>query len=142
MRQRQNVTLHEETIRLMKEYQEQHHIRYPGEALDRIVAEWEEQQFKDHSQEYVMGLMAQRFQEVFSDEMKRLKLAANQSDKNTQVLLELMNGFAMDQNLESCVTTPIFESQAMKDAKEAVEERISNQRQKRISVRESQASSS
>ncbi|UOQ94043.1 hypothetical protein MUO14_03475 [Halobacillus shinanisalinarum] len=142
MRQRQNVTLHEETIRLMKGYQEQHHIRYPGEALDRMVAEWEEQQFKDHSQEYVMGLMAQRFQEVFSDEMKRVKLAANQSDKNTQVLLELMNGFAMDQNLESCVTTPIFESQAMKDAKEAVEERISNQRQKRISTRESQASSS
>ncbi|WP_237438711.1 hypothetical protein [Pseudalkalibacillus hwajinpoensis] len=133
MRKRQNVTLHEETIDLINEYQEQHHIRYPGEALDRMVAEWEEQQSKDHSLEYVMSLMANRFQEVFSEEMKRLRLAANSTNKNTQVLLELMNGFAMDQNLESCVTTQLFESQAMKDAREAVEERISHQRQKRIS---------
>ncbi|MGV2620930.1 UNVERIFIED_CONTAM: hypothetical protein N8J90_07065 [Halobacillus marinus] len=40
MRKRQNVTLHEETIALIKEYQEQHHIRYPGEALDRVIEEW------------------------------------------------------------------------------------------------------
>ncbi|QAS52328.1 hypothetical protein [Halobacillus litoralis] len=134
MGRRQNVTLHEETIALIKDYQEQHHIRYPGEALDRMIGEWEAQKATDHSQEYLLSLMAQRFQDVFSEEMKRLRLAANRSDKNTQVLLELMNGFAMDQNLESCVTTPIFESQAMKDAKQAVEERISHQRQKRISA--------
>lgn len=137
MRRRQNVTLHEETIALIKEYQEHYHIRYPGEALDRIIEEWEAQKSKEHSQEYIMGLMAQRFQKVFAEEMKRLRLAANRNDKNIQVLLELMNGFAMDQNLESCVTTPIFESQAMKDAREAVEERISHQRQKRISDLES-----
>ena len=43
MGRRQNVTLHEETIALIKEYQEQHHIRYPGEALDRMIEEWEAQ---------------------------------------------------------------------------------------------------
>ncbi|MBN9654699.1 hypothetical protein J0K78_10530 [Halobacillus sp. GSS1] len=142
MGKRQNVTLHDETIALIKEYQEQQHIRYPGEALDRMIEEWETQKSKDHSQEYLMSLMAQRFQDVFTEEMKRLRLAANRSDKNTQVLLELMNGFAMDQNLESCVTTSIFESQAMKDAKQAVEESISHQRQKRISAKETQPASS
>ncbi|UOQ95074.1 hypothetical protein MUO14_09155 [Halobacillus shinanisalinarum] len=139
---RNNLYLDDETMAYIEDYKEETGVSFNGQMVDQICREHQALLGQDRSREYIMRLMAEHFQEMFAEEMKRFRLAANRSDKNTQVLLELMNGFAMDQNLESCITTPIFESQAVKDAKEAVEERISNQRQKKISVEESQATSS
>lgn len=141
-KKRNNLYLDEETMAYIEAYKEETGVSFNGQMVDQICREHQAMQAQDCSQEYLMRLMADRFQHMFAEEMKRLRLAANRNDKNTQVLLELMNGLLMDQNVESCVTTSIFESQPMKDATEAVEERISNQRQKKISAEEAQAASS
>ena len=72
--------------------------------------------------------------DVLKNELTKIRLGANSADRNTQILIELMNGyfFANDLDLESIITTDKKKSDGVKMAKEVVEERISHARQKRI----------
>lgn len=128
------ITLDEETDTYIKDYMEEHNIRYNGEAIVRICREHQASKNTEWSLNYISEVVSKNLHDVLKSELTKIRLGANSADRNTQVLIELMNGyfFANDLDLESIITTDKIEVGGVKMAKEVVAERISHARQKRI----------
>ncbi|MED4679336.1 hypothetical protein [Bacillus nitratireducens] len=131
---RMQITLDEETDTYIKDYMEEHNIRYNGEAIVRICREHQASKSTEWSLNYISEIVSKNLHDVLKSELNKIRLGANSADRNTQVLIELMNGyfFANDLDLESIITTDKIEVGGVKMAKEVVAERISHARQKRI----------
>ncbi|PFS11249.1 hypothetical protein COK55_23145 [Bacillus cereus] len=131
---RMQITLDEETDTYIKDYMEEHNIRYNGEAIVRICREHQASKSSEWSLNYISEIVSKNLHDILKNELTKIRLGANSADRNTQVLIELMNGyfFANDLDLESIITTDKIEVGGVKMAKEVVAERISHARQKRI----------
>ncbi|MFE4763709.1 hypothetical protein [Bacillus mycoides] len=131
---RMQITLDEETDTYIKDYMEEHNIRYNGEAIVRICREHQVSKNTEWSLNYISEIVSKNLHDILKSELTKIRLGANSADRNTQVLIELMNGyfFANDLDLESIITTDKIEVGGVKMAKEVVAERISHARQKRI----------
>ncbi|WP_377911148.1 hypothetical protein [Bacillus songklensis] len=112
--------------------EEEHKIRFPGEAIAHICKEHKEGKSNAWSLKYISEVVTKNIQEVFKDELTKIRLGANSADKNTQILIELMNGLFFHYSINGLITTSIQEMDGVTTAKEEVKKRIAHQRQKRI----------
>lgn len=116
----------------INDYMEEHGIRYTGEAMGRICKEHEAAKNTEWSLNYVTEVVSKNLHDVLKSELTKIRLGANSADRNTQILIELLNGYFFLEGVDSLITTDKQEMGSVKIAKEAVAERISNARQKRI----------
>ncbi|WNS78824.1 hypothetical protein RRU94_02445 [Domibacillus sp. DTU_2020_1001157_1_SI_ALB_TIR_016] len=66
-------------------------------------------------------------------EMKRIRLGTNNTDRNTQVLIELLQGFMVASNKDTITTTDLYKPDFLVEAETVVHERIANLKQKKHS---------
>ncbi|HDR7594595.1 hypothetical protein [Bacillus mycoides] len=129
---RRQVTMDQATEDYIKDYMEEHGIRYTGEAMGRICKEHEAAKSTEWSLNYITEVVSNNLHDVLKSELTKIRLGANSADRNTQVLIELLNGYFFLESVDSIITTDKQEMGSVKIAKEVVAERISNARQKRI----------
>ncbi|MFJ6277532.1 hypothetical protein [Bacillus thuringiensis] len=129
---RRQVTMDQETEDYIKDYMEEHGIRYTGEAMGRICKEHEAAKNTEWSLNYVTEVVSKNLHDVLKNELTKIRLGANSADRNTQILIELLNGYFFLEGVDSLITTDKQEMGSVKIAKEVVAERISHARQKRI----------
>ncbi|PEW89793.1 hypothetical protein CN446_26800, partial [Bacillus cereus] len=115
---RMQITLDEETDTYIKDYMEEHNIRYNGEAIVRICREHQASKNTEWSLNYISEIVSKNLHDILKSELTKIRLGANSADRNTQVLIELMNGyfFANDLDLESIITTDKIEVGGVKMA--------------------------
>ncbi|PGR14217.1 hypothetical protein, partial [Priestia megaterium] len=87
---------------------------------------------KEWSLDYITETVSENLHGVLKSELKKIRLGTNSADKNTQILIEFMNGLYFHHGYEGIMTTELLELEATKLAKKVVGERIVNQRQKRL----------
>lgn len=126
------ITLDEETDTYIKDYMEEHNIRYNGEAIVRICREHQASKNTEWSLNYISEIVSKNLHDVLKSELTKIRLGANSADRNTQILIELLNGYFFLEGVDSLITTDKQEMESVKIAKEVVAERISNARQKRL----------
>ncbi|OUC00709.1 hypothetical protein BK784_14200 [Bacillus thuringiensis serovar medellin] len=129
---RRQVTMDQATEDYINDYMEEHGIRYTGEAMGRICKEHEAAKNTEWSLNYVTEVVSKNLHDVLKSELTKIRLGANSADRNTQILIELLNGYFFLEGVDSLITTDKQEMGSVKIAKEVVAERISNARQKRI----------
>ncbi|PEK99410.1 hypothetical protein COM24_27685 [Bacillus toyonensis] len=129
---RRQVTMDQETEDYIKDYMEEHGIRYTGEAMGRICKEHEAAKNTEWSLNYITEVVSNNLHDVLKSELTKIRLGANSADRNTQILIELLNGYFFLEGVDSLITTDKQEMGSVKIAKEVVAERISHARQKRI----------
>ncbi|MEH7281932.1 hypothetical protein ABWK26_11835 [Bacillus toyonensis] len=129
---RMQITLDEETDTYIKDYMEEHNIRYNGEAIVRICREHQASKSSEWSLNYISEIVSRNLHDVLKSELTKIRLGANSADRNTQILIELLNGYFFLEGVDSLITTDKQEMGSVKIAKEVVAERISHARQKRI----------
>lgn len=129
---RRQVTMDQETEDYINDYMEEHGIRYTGEAMGRICKEHEAAKNTEWSLNYVTEVVSKNLHVVLKSELTKIRLGANSADRNTQILIELLNGYFFLEGVDSLITTDKQEMGSVKIAKEVVAERISHARQKRI----------
>ncbi|QQK77827.1 hypothetical protein HUG15_21095 [Salicibibacter cibarius] len=134
-RKRMNLRVLPHVMDYIDDYREQHDITYNGQALEKIIQEHEAWKIEDRSNRAIMNMAAEQFRQVFDAELKKLQLGVNNADRNTQILIELMNGMLM--NEDHLITTSNMESQPVSIAKDEIKERIAHQRQKKMDWEES-----
>ncbi|MBJ8018515.1 MULTISPECIES: hypothetical protein [Bacillus cereus group] len=134
---RRQVTMDQETEDYLKDYMEEHGIRYTGEAMGRICKEHEAAKNTEWSLNYITEVVSNNLHDVLKSELTKIRLGANSADRNTQILIELLNGYFFLEGVDSLITTDKQEMGSVKIAKEVVAERISHARQKRIDHEES-----
>ncbi|SFH60626.1 hypothetical protein SAMN04487776_1408 [Priestia megaterium] len=136
-KRRRTISLDIKTDEYIQAYMEEYHFRFPGEAIMDICQKYQETKEKEWSLQYISEVVSNNLHQVLRDELTRIRLGANSADKNTQILIEYMNGLFFHHGFDGLMTTDLQELDSTKVAKEAVEKRIANQRQKRIDWEES-----
>lgn len=131
------LSLNEETKQYIQTYMEENNIGFTGEAIAQICKEHKEAKSNEWSLKYISEVVSNNLHQVLKDELTKIRLGANSADKNTQILIEYMNGLFFHHGFDGLMTTDLQELDSTKVAKEAVEKRIANQRQKRIDWEES-----
>lgn len=131
------LSLNEETKQYIQAYMEENNIGFTGEAIAQICKEHKESKSNEWSLKYISEVVSNNLHQVLKDELTKIRLGANSADKNTQILIEYMNGLFFHHGFDGLMTTDLQELDSTKVAREAVEKRIANQRQKRIDWEES-----
>jgi hypothetical protein len=138
-KQRMKVAVDEETRTYIQTYKEEHNIRYTGDAIARICKEHEISKNQEWSLKYISEVVSQNLHEVLKKELTKIRLGTNAADKNSQILIELLNGIFFNRSElgTGFIPTSVQEVEPIRIAKEEVEKRIAHQRQKRIDWEES-----
>jgi len=131
------LSLNEETKQYIQAYMEENNIGFTGEAIAQICNEHKQAKSNEWSLKYISEVVSNNLHQALKDELTKIRLGANSADKNTQILIEYMNGLFFHHGFDGLMTTDLQELDSTKVAKEAVEKRIANQRQKRIDWEES-----
>ncbi|MET3689570.1 hypothetical protein ABIC37_005120 [Priestia megaterium] len=136
-KQRMKLSLNEETKQYIQAYMEENNIGFTGEAIAQICNEHKQAKSNEWSLKYISEVVSNNLHQALKDELTKIRLGANSADKNTQILIEYMNGLFFHHGFDGLMTTDLQELDSTKVAKETVEKRIANQRQKRIDWEES-----
>ncbi|MFP3845789.1 hypothetical protein [Priestia filamentosa] len=138
-KQRRMISLDEATDQYIQAYMEEHHFRFPGEAIEDICRKYRDEKEKEWSLQYISEVVSQNLHEVLKKELTKIRLGTNAADKNSQILIELLNGIFFNKSElgTGFIPTSVQEVEPIRIAKEEVEKRIAHQRQKRIDWEES-----
>lgn len=131
------LSLNEETKQYIQAYMEENNIGFTGEAIAQICKEHKEAKSNEWSLKYISEVVSNNLHQALKDELTKIRLGANSADKNSQILIEYMNGLFFHHGFDGLMTTDLQELDSTKVAKEAVEKRIAHQRQKKVDAEES-----
>lgn len=122
IRKRKDYILSQKNIDYIEEVKEKNNLKYNSEALELIIREHRNN--SDITTEAMIKLIANEVTEQIKFEVKGIKKASNEADRNTQILLELINGFFVISNYGRLATTDDILAPSLTNATEIVDKRI------------------
>lgn len=116
-------------------------LKTPNKALEFILGDYpdlDNQRFDlrfvaNSLKEEIISEVRSAIKEEVAVEMKRIRLGTNNTDRNTQVLIELLQAKLVADNNNALVYTDTFKPDFLIEAEEVVHERISNKVQRKHS---------
>ena len=108
----------------IEEVKEKNNLKYSSEALDLIIRE--HRQNSDITTEAMIKIIAKEVSEQIKFDMKEIKNSSNNTDRNTQILLELINGFFVISEYGRLATTEDIIAPALPRAIDLVDKRREN----------------
>lgn len=133
--------LTDEVAKYIKDYAIDNNLPYESssEACERIVREhmefskqnWNLQYITETVTENVTRSVQIALQKSIVNEINKVRLGTNNADRNTQILIELLQGFMQMQNVEQIVTTDIYKPTFLTEAENLVQEKITTMKQKK-----------
>lgn len=142
-RTQKRFTIKEETFEHLKDYAYENNIPYASvsRALESIVDEYIKNKNNNFKLNYVIEQVSNEvnksvqiaIKESISDEINKVRLGTNNVDRNTQILIELLQGYMQAENIKGIFTTNMNTPEFLKQTKKVVHERITNQKQKKDS---------
>ena len=112
----------EKNIEYIEEVKDKNNLKYNSEALDLIIRE--HRQNSDITTEAMIKLIAKEVSEQIKLDFKGIKKASNDTDRNTQILLEMINGFFVISEYGRLATTEDVIAPALTRASELVDKKI------------------
>lgn len=79
----------------------------------------------------VAGAVEEMIEAGIAKEMKKIRLGTNNTDRNTQKLIELLQGLMQLQNIEHIMTTDMNAPPFLQQVDELIEARITEQKQRK-----------
>jgi len=127
-KKRYGYFLSEEEINYLKTYKNIHGCSSQNEALERIIKEHKE--FKQETRGKEIEELANKLSKKVVEELKGMKLGIDNADRNTQIIIEMINGKYIKDRLGEIVTTTGIstkfskKSEALEIAENEVKKRI------------------
>lgn len=124
---RSSYFLSENSLRYIDEYKEKNNLSSKAVALDNIIMEHEKNtKFRVNDTAKLMSL---EIGKVLKEDIDKFKVSARETDKNVQILIEMINGFFIKSSIGEIVTTTGIvsmkkESPGYQIAKDEVKKRI------------------
>lgn len=101
--------------------------------MDAILHEHNELTKNDWSLQYISDSVAAQVNNTLSNELNRIRLGTNNIDRNTQILIELVQGHMQMQNLTHIITTDMITPPFLTDVENLVQVNITNMKQRKDS---------
>ncbi len=121
-RERKEYKMTRKNIEYIEEVKEKNNLKYNSEALDLIIRE--HRQNSDITTEAMIKLIANEVADKIKVDISGIKKSSNETDRNTQILLELINGLFVISRYGRLATTEDEVAPALTNASEIVDKRI------------------
>ena len=108
-------------LEYIEEVKEKNNLKYNSEALDLIIRE--HRQNSDITTEAMIKLIAKEVSQQIKLDVRGIKKSSNEADRNTQILLEMINGFFVISEYGRLATTDDVIAPALTRASELVDKR-------------------
>ncbi|PWX39040.1 hypothetical protein CYK89_01460 [Clostridium perfringens] len=119
---RKDYMVSEKNLEYIEEIKEKNDFKYSSEALDLIIREHRENE--KMSIKMLREYLANEISEDLKYEFKMLMKVNKFTDKNTQVIIEMLNGMFIKEEYGKIITTNEEVCKALTIAENTVEERI------------------
>lgn len=104
-----------------------------GEALDSIIEEHRDLSNQTWSLNYVSNTIASNISHAIGEEINKTLLGINNTDRNTQILIELLQGYMQSKNIKYIITTDDNVPPFIEDVNDLISRRISKMKQRKHS---------
>ena len=128
MKHRKEFLLDEFTIAYLEKYRDEKHCQTVTEALSAIVEDHRRRNDIDTTA-VVIQQIAEKVTELLSDKLTRLRLGVNNADRNSDIIVMLLNTLLGYQELSTLLTE---DTPQLQKAKEIEKERIKNFRERKV----------
>lgn len=118
---RKEYKMTEKNVDYIEEVKEKNNLKYSSEALDLIIRE--HRQNSDITTEAMIKIIAKEVADQIKVDMKEIKNVSNDTDRNTQILIEMINGFFVISDYRRLATTEDIIAPALTRASELVDKR-------------------
>lgn len=129
MKVKKECTLYNDNIEYVKRLKEERSASSFSAALDIIISE-----HKKNNGEQINALadiFIQKIDEKYGNLFTRLRLGVGTADKNSQVIIEILNSMVLNQEMDRVYSTEVLEADITKESKEIVTKRIENYKQRK-----------
>lgn len=128
MKKRKEFLLDESTLTILEQYRDKHHSRSLAEALSEIVDEYKHRNDVPAAKVLMEGI-ANQVEEKLSDTLTRIRLGTNNADRNSDIILMLLNTLCSYSDYSTLITE---ETSQLIKAREIEKDRIAHFRQKKL----------
>ena len=118
---RKEYKMTEKNVDYIEEVKEKNNLKYSSEALDLIIRE--HRQNSDITTEAMIKIIEKEVADQIKVDMKEIKNVSNDTDRNTQILIEMINGFFVISDYRRLATTEDIIAPALTRASELVDKR-------------------
>lgn len=143
LKKQRRFTISEHTFDYLEDYAYKNNIPYASisTALENIVDEHknqDENEFKlnhviDKISDEVVKSVQIEFKKSISNEINKVRLGTNNVDRNTQILIELLQGYMQSRNVNHILSTDDNFPPFLEKTNQLIKERITVQKQKKDS---------
>ena len=130
IKNRKHFTISNEANEYIKQVRSERKIRSESEALEHIVKEHKEK--SDTTTEQMIKIIASEVAKELKGELSKIIKGINSADRNTQIVMEMLNGFFIKNNVGFIATSDVFKAEGLELAEEAVRKRISKSRVRKL----------
>lgn len=128
MKHRKEFLLDESTLAYLEKYRDEKHCKTMTAALAGIVDDYRHRNNIDTTA-VVIQQIAEKVTELLSDKLTRLRLGINNADRNSDIIVMLLNTLLGYQELSTLLTE---DTPQLQKAKEIEKERIKNFRERKL----------
>ena len=126
IKNRKHFTISNEANEYIKQVRSERKIRSESEALEHIVKEHKEK--SDTTTEQMIKIIANEVAKELKGELTKIIKGINSADRNTQIVMEMLNGLFIKSNVGYINTSDIVKAEGLELAEESVRKRISKSR--------------
>lgn len=131
MKVSKHFRISEECIEYIKQIQQKENLSSENAALSYIISQHKELQ---HS---IADSIVATLDEKFSKTFTRIRLGVNNADRNSQILLELLNTILLETKVRQLSSTDAYKTKPFEEAEAHVKNRIQAFRQKQLEKEQS-----
>ena len=130
IKNRKHFTISNEANEYIKQVRSERKIRSESEALEHIVKEHKEK--SDTTTEQMIKIIANEVAKELKGELTKIIKGINSADRNTQIVMEMLNGLFIKSNVGYINTSDIVKAEGLELAEESVKKRISKSRVRKL----------
>lgn len=130
IKNRKHFTISNEANEYIKQIRGERKYRSESEALEQILQEHKEKSAT--TTELMIKIIANEVAKELKGELTKIIKGINSADKNTQVVMEMLNGLFIKNNVGYINTSDIVKAEGLELAEESVKKRISKSRVRKL----------
>ncbi|MDI9218134.1 hypothetical protein [Clostridium tertium] len=127
---RKHFTISSKSINYINKVKEEKNYKSESETLEKILKEHEEK--AQTTTELMIKIIANEVAKELKNELKNIIIGVNSTDKHSQILIEMLNGLFIKNDVREILTSDIVKSEGLEIAENSVKKRIRKNRIRKL----------
>ena len=120
-----DITISQSTREYIDYVKKEHNLRSLSQAVDYIV----QQERKNDNVDVLADRILEKLKDKYENMFTRSRLGVNTADKNSQIMIEILNSMIYSLGVNQCYDTDIIKTDVVRDSENIIKNRIAHYKQ-------------